>query len=320
VLSSVWHTQCEERRAMRTADLTHLAFPLVASFAMFACAPGQTESDEYDDQESSDERDDEIIGGSQATAFPEAVLIDMKQGGVVTSICSGALIAPKVVLTAGHCVHGFTGWNIKAPFAQNQTATATSGATFDWDNDGEFVDPNQHDVGLIFLSKAINLASYPTVATSPVTIGSKVQNIGRINNGVASNTKLFIGPQVTTKNGSSFGFPFDYATSETIQSGDSGGPVIVPGTHKIVAVNSGSGGGTQVLARVDLVSSWIQENVASHGGSSSTPTDPCGGVTFEGQCNANTVVWCENNQLQQLACNGGKTCGFDSGNNYFNCL
>lgn len=305
---------------MRIEDLTRLAFPLVASFAMFACAPGQTESDEYDDtEEDSGERDDAIIGGTQATQYPEAVLIDMKQNGVVTSICSGSLIAPKVVLTAGHCVHGFTGWNIKAPFAQNQTATATAAETYDWDNDGQFVDPNQHDVGLIFLSKAINLSSYPTVASAQVTIGSKVQNIGRINNGSPSNTKLFIGPPVTTKKGSSYGFPFDYATSETIQSGDSGGPVVVPGTHKIVAVNSGAGGGTQVLARVDLVSSWIQEKIASQG-STPAPSDPCNGVTYEGQCNGNTVVWCENSQLHQLSCSGGKTCGFDSGNSYYNCL
>jgi len=305
---------------MRIEDLVRLSLCLATSAAMFACAPGQPESDEYDDSdESAQERDDEIIGGSVASAYPEAVLIEMKNNGVVTSICSGSLVAPKVVLTAGHCVFGFTGWNVTAPFAQNQKASSTSGETYDWDNDGQFVDPNQHDVGLIYLSKAITLQSYPTVATAPVTIGSKVQNIGRIDNGKASYTKLFIGPQVVTKKGSSFGFPLDYATSETIQSGDSGGPVIVPGTHKIVAVNSGAGGGTQVLARVDLVSTWIQEKIALNG-TAPAPTDPCGGVTFAGQCNSNTVVWCENNQLQQLQCSANKTCGFDNANSYYNCL
>src|SRR5688500_14095964 len=43
-----------------------------------------------------------IINGNPAFDYPEAVLINMD-----SSACSGALIAPSVVLTAGHCVYGF---------------------------------------------------------------------------------------------------------------------------------------------------------------------------------------------------------------------
>jgi len=298
-------------------------------FALFlatsACAPNDFADDESNLDEDAADRGDAIIGGSAATGYPEAVLVDMKEGGQVTSLCSGSLIAPKVVLTAGHCVHGFTGWNVTAPFANKQTAKATSAATYDWDNESEYVDPNLHDVGLVFLDTPITLASYPTLATSAVAAGSKVQNIGRINNGTTSYTKLYLGPAVTVKNGSSYGFPFDYASSETIQSGDSGGPVVVNGSHKIVAVNSGSGGGTQVLARVDLVSKWINDQVAAHADTTApstppAPSDPCGGVTYEGKCDGGKVVWCENSALQSITCSQGKTCGYDNANHYYNCL
>lgn len=293
---------------------------LAASFSFVACAPPGAEVDEEDAGEEAEQRADEIIGGSQATAYPEATLIEMKVGGQVTSICSGAVIAPKLVLTAGHCVQGYDGWNIKVPFANNQTAKGVRAETYDWDSDGETVDPNQHDVGVIFLDKAITLATYPTLATSGVSIGSKVQNIGRINNGVASYSKLYIGPPVSVKNGSSYGYPFDYATNETIQSGDSGGPVIVPGTHKIVAVNSGAGGGIQVLARIDLLSSWLSSKVTEAGAAPPPANDPCGGLTYAGQCNGNTVEWCENSQKKSLKCSSNKQCGFDSANQYYNCL
>lgn len=286
------------------------------------CAPTDVAEDEYELDEAADERGDSIVGGQAAVAYPEAVLLDMEQGGYVTSICSGALIAPRVVLTAGHCVHGYDGWRVKAPFAQNQQAHASSGKTYDWNNDGEFVDPNQHDVALVFLDTPIQLQTYPTVATQAVTIGSSVKNIGRIDNGVASYSKLFISPAVATKKGSSYGYPLDYVTAETIQSGDSGGPVVVPGTHKIVAVNSGAGGGTQVLARVDLVASWIQQEVAAHPAAAPTPpADPCGGVTYEGECQSKKVVWCESSTLKQMDCaQSGRTCGWDAGAGYYNCL
>jgi secreted trypsin-like serine protease len=260
-----------------------------------------------------------------ATAYPEAVLIQMYEDGQFSSYCSGSLIAPTVVLTAGHCVYGFNGFTVKAPFAQNQSAQANGAALYDWSNDSEFVDPNQHDVALIFLATPIDIATYPTIATSGLASGSKVRNIGRIRNGVLSNTKLYIGRELTVRPGSQVGFPFAYATAEVIESGDSGGPVVKTGTHQIVAVNSGGGGGSQVLARVDLVADWIHDQVDAQGGGTEPepepePEDPCGGVTFAGRCNGNTVQWCENEQLQSLACSGGRTCGFDSANDYYNCL
>jgi hypothetical protein len=67
------------------------------------------------------------------------------------------------------------------------------------------------------------------------------------------------------KPGTNWGFPKSYITEEVIQSGDSGGPVYLADAatpRTIVAVNSGGGGGTQVLARVDLVYAKIQEIIA----------------------------------------------------------
>jgi hypothetical protein len=192
--------------------------------------------------------------------------------------CSASVIAPKVVLTAGHCVAGFNGWSVRAPFAQNQATTTSSGETFDWtDNGSETVDPNAHDIGLIYLNTAITLSQYPVLADRAVPDGSSVVNIGRINNGTLSNSALFVSKAITVRNASRSGFPFDYIATEVIESGDSGGPDELPGTalpHTVVAVNSGAGGGTEVLARVDLLKSWISDKIAAHGGGGVTPPPP----------------------------------------------
>ena len=42
-------------------------------------------------------------------------------------------------------------------------------------------------------------------------------------------------------------------------------------------MNSGAGGGTEVLARVDLVKSWIAGKIADHGGGGSAPPPPADG-------------------------------------------
>jgi MYXO-CTERM domain-containing protein len=218
--------------------------------------------------EATQKSSNKIIGGTRASGYEEAALVDMYQNGQLTAACSGSIIAPRVVLTAGHCVDGFTSWGITAPYSNRQTANASSGATYDWmENGATTVNPNHHDIGLIFLDTPITLSSFPKLAKSRLADNSNVVNIGRINNGTLSDTDLFVSSPIPVVDGSTQGFPFDYAAQQVIQEGDSGGPDEVPGStpHLIVAVNSGAGSG-EVLARVDLLYSWIQQQIQAHGG------------------------------------------------------
>jgi hypothetical protein len=209
-----------------------------------------------------------IVGGVAASAYPEAVLIDMYQNGELYAACSGSVIAPQVVLTAGHCVDGTDSWSVTAPFANQQQSTAQSGTTYDWhENGSETVNPNHHDIGLVFLDNPITLDQYPQIANTPLADGAQVLNIGRIQDGQLSNSALFVSQAITVVDGSQDGFPYDYSATDVIEPGDSGGPDEVPGSasHEIVSVNSGAGGG-EVLARVDLLYSWIQQQISAHGG------------------------------------------------------
>jgi hypothetical protein len=132
---------------------------------------------------------------------------------------------------------------------------------------GEQVNPDTIDVGILILDTPIQLPSYPTLASAPVAEGTKAVNVGRIRNGQPSDTSLYYGHQVTLADGSRSGFKFDYVSSEVIESGDSGGPVYVTksGAREIVAVNSGAGGGTEILARIDLVKQKIDEIISQTG-------------------------------------------------------
>lgn len=244
-------------------------FVLAALFAGCAATSDPSEEEESGELETGGQQDAPIIGGSKATSYPEAALLNF-----AGSACSGALITPKVVLTAGHCIVNGA-YSVTLPFASNQKAGG-KGYVFDYNNSSQYVDPNTHDVGLVVLDKSLSIASYPLVANKGVPDGTQVQNIGRINNGQFSDSALFISQPLAVKDAKGSGFPFDYIATEVIQPGDSGGPVVVAGTHNIVAVNSGAGNGTQVLARVELVQSWIQQVVDQNGGGVKFG-DPLGG-------------------------------------------
>jgi hypothetical protein len=202
-----------------------------------------------------------IVLGTPATQHPEAVLVDLYQAGSLVGYCSGSLISPYVVLTAGHCVDGFDGWTITAPFAFGQVARASTGLTLDYKGNGDTFNASQHDLGLVVLSAPIQISTYPTLAQGPVGDGSSVVNIGRVQDGTVSTSTLYQGMPVQVR--------------DEIQSGDSGGPVEASGlsTALIVAVNSASAaimngananGAYEYLARVDLGYAWIQQQIAAY--------------------------------------------------------
>jgi Trypsin len=204
-----------------------------------------------------------------ATAYPEAVLITMDNGW----ICSGSVIAPRVVLTAGHCVDGHNSFSITAPYAtgsdgQPQTRYA-SGKWTEYQSVSEFVNPNVPDLGLLFVDTPFTMPDWPTVSDR-THYGEQATNVGRINNGTSSYSNLYVGSSLTLT--SMYGYPYSYGYSSAgvTQPGDSGGPMFLAGTHTIVAVCSGGG----VAGRTESVYSQIDQLVQSHGGWGSQTTAP----------------------------------------------
>jgi V8-like Glu-specific endopeptidase len=203
-----------------------------------------------------------IIGGTLASQYPEAAYLNIDFTAAGGYLCSATLIAPKVVLTAGHCVDTHSKWEVHVGAASQ---VSTSGVTYDWNEHGaSTVNPLHHDIGLVFLAQSIPIPGYPTIAAAPLADGSKVTNVGRIKDGAITNA--LYAADTTVKAAGAIGYPLDYLSSDVIQPGDSGGPDFASGSHVIVAVNSGAGGSTEVLARVDLLASWIAQQIAAHGG------------------------------------------------------
>jgi hypothetical protein len=280
-------------------------------FLVVGCA-SSSGSDSGDEQVGGTQAEP-IVNGKSADQYQEAALIDTQ-----TFACSGSVIAPRVVLTAGHCVSGADAWRVTTPFAGNQQAMGHKIWT-EYKMIGETVNPDTVDVGIIILDTPIQLSSYPKLSTSPVADGTKAVNVGRIRNGQLSDSGLYYGKQVSLSDGSQDGFQYSYVSSEIIESGDSGGPVYVGDgkNRQIVAVNSGAGGGTQILARVDLVMDHIQQIIAQNGGSggggSSSSSSSSGGTSSGGSSSGGTSGGSSSGGSSGGSSSGGSSGGTSSG-------
>jgi len=215
-------------------------------------------ADANENEEEQGETSQEIIGGQTASGYEEAALINGSG-----FICSGAVIAPRIALTAGHCAVG-SSFTVKTPYAQNQSARGTRVWT-DYVATGQTVNPRTLDVAVIILDTPIRLSKYPKLASAPIAAGTNTINVGRIKDGTASYSNLYFGRDVAVSDGAP-SFPLAYRGDAVIQSGDSGGPVYTgSGANRtIVAVNSGASPSWQVLARVDLGYEKIQQLIAAN--------------------------------------------------------
>jgi secreted trypsin-like serine protease len=223
-------------------------------------------------------------GSLDGNAHPGVVLIVMDIAGQPAFRCSGTLIAPKVVLTAGHCAGEpgeFSGMRIftesdvqngdnNYPFAGPNTIEAA-----EWHSHPLFTESAfyRHDVGVVLLTTAVNLPSsqygklpdrdqldalQPSSATLFTAVGYGVQ---RINPAFveAEKVRMYAQPhlvQINTGYTGSFSLLLsnNAATGGTC-FGDSGGPNFVGSGVVVGAVTSfglnGTCGGTGGVFRLD---------------------------------------------------------------------
>jgi hypothetical protein len=237
--------------------MMHPTLPLAVVFvAALACSGSDTGGEPLGTASA------DIEMGTPATGYPEAVTLTTD--GYIP--CSGVLLAPTVVLSAGHCQGIKKTYVVTAPNAGGQMASGSVSWT---PYDGH--PATSSDVLLVFLDTPIHLASYPTLSGSKVAPGTGVVDVGRTLDGTIGNSD-YVSPPVTIEgDGSSLGFPLNYqALPDISENGDSGGPIMLAGTHTIVAIvdtdtveqNITEATPIDLFARVDLVKDAIEQQLA----------------------------------------------------------
>jgi secreted trypsin-like serine protease len=227
-------------------------------------------------------------GRLDGDGHPAVVLVLMEEDGEPAYRCSGTLIAPTVVLTAGHCtgepgefsgMRVFTGPNVQDdpsyPYAGDNTVEATAWHTFPGFTEAAFY---LHDVGVIKLAEPIALPagkSYgvlptanqleslkPRASATFTSVGYGMQRVNDNPNGlqnVSMKIRMVANPHLIQIN-TGFTGPQSMILSNNTRTGgtcfgDSGGPNFVGGGMVIAGVTSfglnGSCGGTGGVFRVD---------------------------------------------------------------------
>ena len=223
-------------------------------------------------------------GTIDGNGHPAVVLIIMDVGGQPAFRCSGTLIAPKVVLTAGHCAGEpgeFSGLRV---FTESDVQNGNNNYPFAGPNTIEAVEWRAHplytnrafflhDVGVVVLSKAVKLAGsqygklpsqdqldalQPRSSTVFTSVGYGLQRVNPVHV-EAELIRMFANPHLIQIN---TGFTGDFslllsnnASTGGTCFGDSGGPNYLGASNVIAGVTSfglnGSCGGTGGVFRVD---------------------------------------------------------------------
>lgn len=290
---------------------------VVCSVAVAACA-----LDDFTAENTLANDSAAILRGTEARDRPEVCVVENSEG-----LCSGALVAPNVVLTAGHCVAGSARWWVSCPYSTDTATVASAQAEFtptypnrDDPSREEIDNSRGSDLGLIRLDRPLRETRVARVSFARVMVNTRVYAIGRVNNGVLAQARLYRSPTfalsaVDTRNSYWAG-----VDQTVIQSGDSGGPLFDEASGQLIGVNS-AGVDASSCRRGTVCDEWaltsaaadwyrttLQRFTAGTTAPDPPPTDACAASTTCSACTAlPSCGWCANRCVTGTS-SGGATC------------
>jgi V8-like Glu-specific endopeptidase len=263
--------------------------------------------------------------------------------------CTATLIAPQVVVSAAHCALAVSG---DVDFAIGRDArdpTAAIPVTRivahpKYDQLATFISA-QYDVAIFVLaqpakSRVSTIKPIPFNATAVSDLrGRQVQNVGyglTRAGGQSSGRRYWSAERVAAV--SRYDFTTRYSDNDSgTCNGDSGGPSLLRVDGKVVIVGTVSWGDTGCrgeghFALASYHARWVQQQVAAvaadgaesgddDGADGSAVAAGCGDIGYQGACQGEVAVWCEDGALQRRDCaDDDQVCGDTGGALGYYCL
>jgi len=267
-----------------------------------------------------------LNGGATSAAYvgmsrPEElaiVLVTAVSRSGARATCTGTLVTPAWILTAGHCA---------------VAADATFSVQFMADQ-GEIdviravPNPNADLLLLELANPAPSSATPIALATElPSTVLGELVQIAGIAPIVDDSpvSMSFAVERVRDSNDDSFAVTADGYSGACL--GDSGGPALSrSGTGQVMVwgvLSSGSGScwGDDTYVRVDRQQDWLHAQLGKD-----PPTGSCGLLDSHGRCYGQRAVWCQDTTdttdptVQEVDCGGDLKCGWSTESDGYRCI